>query len=96
MREGTHRVNGIGRAMTATGVTLVGATVLTKALYTWPDLLPQPLRRFGNTIVDASGATSIESSSDVELAYLFALGALVTLVLLVVARSVGGRWLQKP
>lgn len=89
-------MNGIGRAMTATGVTLVGATVLTKALYTWPDLLPQPLRRFGNTIVDASGATSIESSSDVELAYLFALGALVTLVLLVVARSVGGRWLQKP
>ena len=82
--------------MTATGVTLVGATVLTKALYTWPDLLPEPLRRLGNTIVDASGATSIESSSDVELAYLFALGALVTLVLLVVARSVGGRWLQKP
>lgn len=81
--------------MTATGVTLVGATVLTKALYTWPGLLPEPLRRLGNTIVSASGATSIETASDVELAYLFALCALVTLVLLVVVRSVGGRWVEE-
>lgn len=89
-------MNGIGRAMTATGVTLVGATVLTKALYTWPELLPEPLRRLGNTIVDATGATSIETASDVELVYLFALCALVTLVLIVVVRSVGARWFGEP
>lgn len=81
--------------MTAMGVTLLGATALTKVLYAWPDLLPEPLRRLGNTIVDAAGATSIETASDVELVYLFVLCAGVTLVVLVVVRSVGGRWLEK-
>lgn len=89
-------MKGLGRAMALLVVTLLGATALTKALYAWPELLPHPLRRLGNAIVDASGSTSIETSSDVELAYVFTLCALVTLLLILVVRAVGSRWIKRP
>ncbi len=89
-------MNGPWRVLVALVVTLLGATALTKALYAWPELLPHPLRRLGNAIVDASGSTSIETSSDVELAYVFTLCALVMLLLILVVSAIGLRWIKRP
>ena len=89
-------MSGWRRALVVLGVTTGGAILLTNALYAWPGLLPPPLRRLGNAIVDASGSTSIETSADVEWAYLFALCVFVMLVLIGVLRWAVARWLERP
>ena len=85
-----------GQALALLVVMLAGAIALTKVVYAWPALLPPLLRRLGNSIVDASGSTSIETSSDVELAFVFTVCALLMLLLILVARWVGKRWFKRP
>ena len=56
------------KAVSGMGFSLLGAIVLTKIFYRWPDLFPSSLRNAGNMLVNLSGAQSVEVSSDIELA----------------------------
>lgn len=80
-------MNRIGRAAMLLAACTLAAAAITKAFYAWPDLLPPTLRRLGNAIVDASGSTSIEISTDIEMAYLFGLSLLLVLALVLLARA---------
>lgn len=60
---------------------LAAALALTQAVYRWPDLLPPPLRRLGNALVDASGSQSAETSADIEWVFVFGLSLGVVLML---------------
>lgn len=61
----TEKRKAVFRAIAA----VIGALVLTKIFYRWPDLFPSSLRSLGNTLVSFSGSQSAESSSDIELAF---------------------------
>ena len=56
------------KAVSGMGFSLLGAIILTKIFYWWPDLFPSSLRNAGNMLVNLSGAQSVEVSSDIELA----------------------------
>lgn len=66
------------RQVLLTVLVLAGALAMTKALFAWPNLLPSGLRTLGNLIVETVGADSAESSSDIELAYVFLISLLAT------------------
>jgi hypothetical protein len=65
---------------------LLGAVSITKAVYSWPDLFPSMLKALGNAIVDAMGVTSAESSSNIEVAYVFIVSLLLVLAVFAILR----------
>lgn len=83
------------RRLLLPALALLGAVSITKTLYAWPDLFPSPLKALGNAIVDALGVTSAESSSNVEVAYVFIVSLLFTLAVLAIFRSVWAHFRDK-
>lgn len=74
---------------------LLGALVLTKLLYIWPDLLPSSLRDLGNAIIDLSGAQSAEVSSDIELAFVLLVSVLISGIVVMLATVILPRLLSR-
>ena len=65
---------------------LLGAVSITKAAYQWPELFPDMLKSFGNALVETMGATSAESNSNIELAYIFIVSLLLVLAVFTILR----------
>lgn len=65
-------------------IALISAALITKAMYWWPDLFPAPLRALGNALINTTGVTSAEASSNIEAAYVF----VVSLAFVVIAIAI--------
>lgn len=79
-------MSGYARQLLLLTLAMIGAVFVTKAVYAWPGLFPVALKILGNAIVDAMGATTAESSSNIEVTYVFAVSWLfVFLVLAIVS-----------
>ena len=74
------------RRLLLPAMALLGAVSLTKTMYSWPDLFPVVLKAFGNAIVDAMGATTVESSSNIEVVYVFTVSLLIVLAVFAILR----------
>ena len=67
---------------------LIGAASVTKVVYLKPELLPGPLKKLGNAVIDATGVTSVEASSNIEAVYVFVVSLLALVVVLAATRFI--------
>jgi hypothetical protein len=79
-------MRGVARRAAPPFIILVGALVLVRAIYAFPDAMPAGLVRVGHLFVDALGTEGVEAALNAEFAFVLAISLAASALLYGLAR----------